>query len=467
MTDTSELSAAEIFRRASEKDTPTDAPRDNPFVGLPGYIPPPTPRAPTAPYQGAILPFSKDETGNVTFDSNAGILGALKKPFDYTYDVRTGKIPADVRNPDYIGGALNTAMTYGPGAVASRVGTGGVIAPSQEALRASGDARFNAFRDSNQIFPTSDYQGFLQQTAKDLEKSGFYKDPGAAQHPHLAIQKSLGDAAKRPFITTAEIDALKTQLDASGLKGKELKGTMQAREALYDYLGQHGTDEMRKGVGDWRQMIHSEYLTGKDAAKSFKNTARAQGPELTARQARDSIAEVLTGMEKGSKATQGFTPAEGEALQKALTATPAIDRAQQLGNTLQFRSTGSILGGGGLVTSIGAALAGHPTAAAGLAAGGVALGAGGKLAADYANRGARRMAAEADNYIRGRSPLAAEQFATAPNNFTATPFARPVGTPSGAMISAAMEARRRELEQKSQAQPMYRVLPDGTIEELS
>jgi hypothetical protein len=77
------------------------------------------------------------------------------------------------------------------------------------------------------------------------------------------------------------------------------------------------------------------------------------------------------------------------------------------------------------------------------------------------------MANEADNYIRGRSPLAAEQFATAPSNFAATPWAQPGRTMSGGMIEAAMEARRRELEQKQAIQPTYRVLPDGTIEELS
>jgi hypothetical protein len=66
-----------------------------------------------------------------------------------------------------------------------------------------------------------------------------------------------------------------------------------------------------------------------------------------------------------------------------------------------------------------------------------------------------------------QSPLAQQSLDTLPKNFTANPFARPVGTPSGAMIEAAMEARRRALEQQQAIQPTYRVLPDGTIEELS
>ena len=74
----------ELMRRAAEAER-TPAPpvsgADSPLAGAVDYRPPPAPREPTKPYQGAILPFSKDETGNVTFDSDAGLLGALKKPF--------------------------------------------------------------------------------------------------------------------------------------------------------------------------------------------------------------------------------------------------------------------------------------------------------------------------------------------------------------------------------------------------
>src|SRR4029077_3430135 len=123
---------------------------------------PPTPRAPTAPYSGAILPYTKDETGDVKFDPNAGLLGQLKRPFDWTYGVRTGAIPADVRNPEYIHGAADAAMTYGPTAVAGRAGVprlfggrvddsaGTVRAPTTGVLEDAAEAGFKNYRSSLQ-----------------------------------------------------------------------------------------------------------------------------------------------------------------------------------------------------------------------------------------------------------------------------------------------------------------------------
>lgn len=43
------------------------------------------------PYQGKLLPFSSDENGNVSFDSNAGILGTIKSALTLAGDVASGK----------------------------------------------------------------------------------------------------------------------------------------------------------------------------------------------------------------------------------------------------------------------------------------------------------------------------------------------------------------------------------------
>jgi hypothetical protein len=44
------------------------------------------------PFSGTILPFSKDEQGNVSFDSNAGIVGAIKRAVTLPRDVVIGKV---------------------------------------------------------------------------------------------------------------------------------------------------------------------------------------------------------------------------------------------------------------------------------------------------------------------------------------------------------------------------------------
>jgi hypothetical protein len=469
MTDTSELSAAEIFRRASEADQPAPA-RDNPFVGLPGYTPPPPPREPTAPYQGAVFPFSKDATGNVTFDPNAGVLGALKKPFDWAYDVRTGKIPADPRNPDYVGGAANAALTYGPGAVASRVGRGGIQAPSGEALDTASAAGFDAYRNSGQMYGGDQYRTMLQDAAQNLLRQGFHDVPESAQLQHRIIQQELARVRNAPFVTSQDVDALRVQLSGQGLRGPTAAANQALRNDVFGFVEQNlppnSPESIRGAVGNYRQARHSEAVTGKDEATSQLNIAKARGPELSAEQQRSNIARLVNKIAAGKGEGRGFSDVEENILRSANRATPGIDRAQRIGDALSPR-----VGGGGLLGGLGAAgtaiATGHPAVAAGLAAAATVPAAVGVAARSYANRGARNIAAEADNAIRMQSPLAQQSLDTLPKNFTANPFARPVGTPSGAMIEAAMEARRRALEQQQAIQPTYRVLPDGTIEELS
>jgi len=469
MTDETEVSAAELFRRAGAASQPATV-NDNPFVGVPGYMPPPAPRAPTQPYQGGVLPFSKDETGNVTFDPNAGLLGAAKKPFDWAYDVRTGKIPADPRNPDYVGGAANAALTYGPGAVASRVGRGGIQAPSGEALDTASAAGFNAYRNSGQMYGGDQYRTMLQDAAQNLLRQGFHDVPESAALQHRIIQQELDRVRNAPFVTSQDVDALRVQLSGQGLRGPSAAANQNLRNDVFGFVEQNlppnAPESVRGAVGNYRQARHSEAVTGKDEATSELNISKGRGPELSAEQQRGNIARLVNKIAAGKGEGRGFSDVEENILRSANRATPGIDRAQRIGDALSPK-----IGGGGILGGLGAAgtaiATGHPTLAAGLAAAAAVPAAAGAAARSYANRGARNIAAEADNAIRLQSPLAQQTLDTLPKNFTANPLARPIGTASGDMISAAMEARRRELEQKSQAQPTYRVLPDGTVEELS
>jgi len=469
MTDDTDLSAAELFRRAGANSQPATV-NDNPFVGVPGYTPPPAPREPTRPYQGAILPFSKDETGNVTFDPNAGLLGAFKKPFDFTYDVRTGRIPADPRNPDYIGGGLGAAFTYGPGAVASRVGRGGIQAPSAEALDTASAAGFDAYRNSGQMYGGDQYRTMLQDAAQNLLRQGFHDVPESAQLQHRVIQQELDRVRNAPFVTSQDVDALRVQLSGQGLRGPTAAANQALRNDVFGFVEQNlppnAPESVRGAVGNYRQARHSEAVTGKDEATAELNIAKARGPDLSAEQQRTNIARLINKIEAGKGEGRGFSDTEANILRSANRATPGIDRAQSIGNALS-----PSVGGGGLLGGFGAAgtaiATGHPALATGLAAAAAVPAVAGAAARSYANRGARNIAAEADNAIRMQSPLAQQSLDTLPKNFTANPFARPIGTPSGGMIEAAMEARRRELEQRQAIPSTYRVLPDGTVEELS
>jgi hypothetical protein len=457
-------------------DLPSGFTIDTPAAAAPGAdlpagftLDPPPPSQPQAPtsYTGGVLPFRRDQSG-ISFDPNAGLLGAFKTPFDFTYGVRTGAIPADVRNPAYIGGAVDTALTYGPGSVASRAGKGGLVAPANEAIDTAAETGFKNYRQSLQMYPGDEYRTLLQTTADNLRKAGYHDVPEGAAVPHAIINRELERVKNQPFVTSEDLDALRVQLSAKGLRGQNLPATMQARNDLFSYIDKNlppGSDASIAGaVGNYRQARHSDVVTGKDEATSQKNIAKAQGSELSAEQTRTNIANLINS--RKGLGPQGFSDTEMNILRTANQATPAIDRAQRLGDALQWRGGGGVLsgvGGGGAGTALAT---GHPLLAAGLAVSGTIPGLAGAAARTYANRGARQLAEQADNAIRMQSPLAQQNLSTLPSNFRATPS--PYAATSGGMIEAAMEARRREMEQRRQtAPPTYRVLPDGTVEELS
>jgi len=431
------------------------APAGNPLAGVEGYQPAAEPPPRQKPYKGQIIPFSVDERGEASFDPGAGILGMVKAPFDWAYGVRTGQIPADVRNPEYIGGAANAALTYGPGAAASRAGAGGVRAPSVEALDTAAGQGFENYRKSLQIYPADEYRALLRDTAKGLEQGGYHDVAGGAAVPHRILQREMDRTKNAPFVTSEDLDALRTQLQAKGLKGQDLAGTMAARDQLFNYIEKNlpeGSDRsIYDAVGNYRQARHSEVVTGKDEARAGLNIAKAQGPGLTAEQQRTDIAQLLN----SRSALRGFSDTERGILTAARNATPAIDRAQRVGDALNFRTVAGAGAAGALAPLVAGSVAGSPVGAA-VAAG--AAGGAGYAARSYANRGARRMAEEADNAIRAQSPLYADQFATAPSNFNANPS--PLLNYG---LADAVAERARERKQLPQT---YRVRPDGTVEEF-
>lgn len=91
-------------------------------------------------YKSTILPFSKDAQGNVSFDSDAGLLGFVKRAVTLPGDVATGKV--DPLSEEGIGRAFDLATTITP-LTPGRLTTAPVIAsapavsPKQELLEAA------------------------------------------------------------------------------------------------------------------------------------------------------------------------------------------------------------------------------------------------------------------------------------------------------------------------------------------
>lgn len=115
----------------------TAPPAASSVPGLPdGFVLEGAPPAPT-PYKGGMLPISRDAQGHISFDSNAGIIGALKSGLTLARDVQEGtaKLPSS--------GAVPGSVPFGdPASSGERVADMATLAvPINPAVRA-GDLAF-------------------------------------------------------------------------------------------------------------------------------------------------------------------------------------------------------------------------------------------------------------------------------------------------------------------------------------
>lgn len=121
--------AKSIGLGAPKAETPpavSPAPQVAP-VPTPEPAPDPQPApAESKAYKGAVLPISVDEQGNNHFDSDAGLLGAVKRAFMLPGDVMAGKV--DPTSQEGIERATDFAGVFGP--MSPAAGTGKAIAAS-------------------------------------------------------------------------------------------------------------------------------------------------------------------------------------------------------------------------------------------------------------------------------------------------------------------------------------------------
>jgi hypothetical protein len=102
-------------------DMPKERIRDLIASKYPEAVPQPKPQQ--EPYSGSILPFSRDAEGNVSFDSNAGILGTIKRAVMLPGQVMKGEVPLYDQSgnisQDVIGRSFETAALMSPASPAS------------------------------------------------------------------------------------------------------------------------------------------------------------------------------------------------------------------------------------------------------------------------------------------------------------------------------------------------------------
>ncbi|MEW9535714.1 hypothetical protein MRBLRC7O_000924 [Agrobacterium radiobacter] len=384
-------------------------------------------------YTGSILPFSKDEQGNVSFDSNAGILGSIKRAVMLPGEVMSGEVqingPDGQTSPEVIGRSLEAASIMSPSTPGLRSGVGLVpgekmqvrqsvpAVPSADDLYSAADDAYTAMRNSGVAYSGDAVRDFASSLKSGLDTEGFI----AKVTPKT--QSILDDLANPPEGAIADIQGLQAARKAFGRiaqnfnEPEEQAAAVRAIRGLDEFIGtdnpaavvagtaSDAANALKTANANFASAKRSDLLTGVERAADLRAAASNSGAN-TGNAIRQRVASALL----KPKEIAGYSPDEIAALEKIVTGTPAQNATRYVGN---------MLGGGGgmgqmLTTAIGAgggAAAGGGVGAAIGAAAPIAVGSGSKMISNALTRKALQTADEA---VRSHSPLYEALKANAP-----------------------------------------------------
>jgi len=376
--------------------------------------------APKKPSTYSLLPFRNTEEGGVEFDSNAGLLGSVKRAFTLPGEVMRGETA-----PDDIGRVTEMATLVSPlkPGVAQSLVTKAAV-PTAKELQATGAADINAAKASGLELASQSASDYSRKVQQDLFNDGIHPIDAPATFAKL---KALEDAPPGSVFTASNLQSLRRSLQGTAqnfnpqaasdqlaasraiagfdkylpsIDPKDvLAGTPSATQALFE-----------RGRGNYAAAQRSNDINGTLDRATTGILERSEGRAQAANSGRNLDntirSKVESALEK-PKEVSGYSDAELAALEGVRDGGPVRNTARYVGNLLG--------GGGGVGQSVIAALSG----AGGFAAGGVPgalvggvapalVGSGSKA---IANALAKRSLNKTDELIRTRSPLYEERLA--------------------------------------------------------
>jgi hypothetical protein len=387
------------------------------------------------PYQYKVLPFSEDAQGNPHFDSNAGVLGAVKNLFTLPHDVSTGAV--DPMSDEGGRRAFQMAGTILPDAAGLGTVPASVAAPTAEALRATGDAGYDAMRDMGVDYSSGAVSNVAFAIRNELEKDGIYREGAPRTHATLDRLQNPPPDSVAPL--SGLDSARKSFGEAAGdfKNPTEQKGAGIAQSGLENFISEPGAENVISGPadlaartledarGNWAASKRSDQLTGVADTADLRAAVANSGLNLD-NTIRQRVASVLT----SPKQSAGFSPDELAALNEVARGTPSRNALRFVGN---FMGGGGGLGSmlwSGLGAAAGEAAAGGP---GGAFLGGIAAPAVGVSARSLANTLTSKALSRADQLVRQRSPLYTDAVANAPMQMQQPSALFPVST--GTMLN--------------------------------
>lgn len=376
-------------------------------------------------YSGQVLPISVDAEGKGHFDSNAGLLGMVKRAFMLPGEAMAGKV--DPTSEEGIGRAAEFASVFSPMTPAVRAGEGMLAAPNLKKarvepptaaeLKAAGDAGYEAARNMDVTYSSQGVADMAQQVRANLESRGII--PELAPKTFAILDKLQSP----PEGSVATISGVEAARRAFGHVGQDFSNLTDrgagkfARSAVDDFLVGRPEGNVRSGpageaaraIADARGNIaaykRSGALTGIEDAAELRAAAANSGAN-TGNAIRSRVASLVTNPKKLS----GFTDAERAQLEAIVRGTLPQNITRAAGNLLG--------GGGGLGSAVSSAVAGTGAAVMSgqpmMAGVGIAAPVVGAASKQISNNLTRRALNVADEATRTRSPLYRQMVQDAP-----------------------------------------------------
>lgn len=376
-------------------------------------------------YTGQVLPISVDAEGKGHFDSNAGLLGMVKRAFMLPGDAMAGKV--NPTSEEGIGRAAEFASVFSPMTPAVRAGEGMLAAPNLKkariepptaaALKEAGNQGYETARNMNVTYSSQGVADMAQQVRANLESRGII--PEVAPKTFAILDKLQSP----PEGSVATISGVEAARRAFGHVGQDFSNLTDrgagkfARSAVDDFLvatpegvvvsgpATEAAREITNARGNIAASKRSEALTGIEDAAELRAAAANSGAN-TGNAIRSRVASLVTNPKKLS----GFTDAERAQLEAIVRGTIPQNVTRAAGNILG--------GGGGLGSAVSGAVAGTGAAVMSgqplMAGAGIAAPVIGAASKQVSNNLTRRALNAADEATRTRSPLYRQMVQDAP-----------------------------------------------------
>lgn len=369
---------------------------------------------PKPTYSGGILPFSVGPDGKGYFDSNAGIIGSLKRAFTLPGDVYSGKV--DPNSEEGLSRSLEMAATVTPANPAIRAGDKLIPgvgknmvpgkAPTAKALEEAADAGYDQLRNLGVDYSAKSVDQLARGLQANLERDGILAELAPKTHailqklqnpPDGAVASIMGlEAARRALRLAAKDFANPTEQLASSRLIDGLDGFIAKNDASSVVAGPAAAAARiaEEARGNYAAAQRSNRLAGIEDTAELRSAAANSGQNLD-NSLRQRVVDVLVNPQKRA----GFSEKELGQLEDVVRGTSTGNAARYVGNLFG--------GGGGMGAMVAGGIGGYMTGSPGFSLATAAVPATGYAAKQVANRITSGGLKAVDEATRARSPLAA------------------------------------------------------------